>query len=219
MIFNDENFKKAKSQDVFEFVCKNCGKSFLKTKKYISKNRKKNLVFCSQECQKQYNKDNSYITIKCENCGKEKQILKGEYNKSKNKHFFCNHSCSAIYTNKLRNKSSHRKDYNECPICGELKYYTSKFCRKCSNKEKSLIKERTLGSYINGKQYLTSKCGEIRKDARKTIEESNVEKVCAYCKNHEFDEILEVHHIKGILDFNNDDWGITKLNSLMNLYL
>ena len=31
--------------------------------------------------------------------------------------------------------------------------------------------------------------------------ESKQEKVCAYCHNHEFDDILEVHHIKGILTF------------------
>ena len=225
MVYSEENYKNAKTNDVFEFVCKKCGEIFLKTKREISKNKGKIPVFCSQTCQKQYYKDECYVIVKCENCGKEKKILKGDYNKSETKKFFCNHSCSAEYNNKNRvletdiiweYNGKTKKGYNKCPICGELKFYTSKLCKKCSDKEKYLVKERTLGSYVDGKQYLTSKCGEIRKDARKTIENSKVEKVCAYCKNHEFDEILEVHHIKGILEFDSET-TIKEINSLPNL--
>lgn len=227
MVYSEENYKNAKSSDVFEFVCKKCGEIFFKTKREISKNKGKTPVFCSQDCQKQYYKENCYITVKCENCGKEKRILKSEYNKSETKKFFCNNSCSAKYNNNLRalnssnledikNENKQKKGYNKCPICGELKTYTSKLCKKCSDKEKTLIKERTLGYYIDGKQYLTSKCGDIRKDARKTIENSKVEKVCAYCKNHDFDDILEVHHIKGILKFDSKT-TINEINSISNL--
>ena len=225
MVYSEENYKNAKTNDVFEFVCKKCGEIFLKTKREISKNKGKIPVFCSQTCQKQYYKDECYVIVKCENCGKEKKILKGDYNKSETKKFFCNHSCSAEYNNKNRvletdiiweYNGKTKKGYNKCPICGELKFYTSKLCRKCSNKEKSLIKKRTLGSYIDGKQYLTSKCGEIRKDARKTLEKFKVEKVCAYCKNHEFDDILEAHHVKGILEFDSKT-TINEINSISNL--
>ncbi len=227
MDYNIENYKNAKSNDIFEFVCKKCGKIFIKTKREISKNRGKVFVFCSKECQKQFFKDDCYITVKCENCGKEKRILKNEYKKSKTKKFFCNHSCSAEYNNSRRKKTSNiiweynsnsktKRGYNKCPICGELKFYKSKICRKCSDKEKYLVKERTLGSYIDGKKYLTTKCNEIRRDARRTLENSNIEKVCAYCKNHEFDEILEVHHIKGILEFDSES-TINEINSLPNL--
>lgn len=227
MVYSEENYKNAKSSDVFEFVCKKCGEIFFKTKREISKNNGKIPVFCSQDCQKQFYKDDCYVIVKCENCGKEKRILKGEYNKSETKKFFCNNSCSAKYNNKNRvietdiiweynDNVKTKRGYNKCPICGELKYYTSKLCKKCSDKEKTLIKERTLGSYIDGKQYLTSKCGEIRKDARKTIEKSKVEKVCAYCKNHDFDDILEVHHIKGILEFDSKT-TINEINSISNL--
>lgn len=227
MVYSEENYKNAKSSDVFEFVCKKCGEIFFKTKREISKNNGKTPVFCSQDCQKQFYKDDCYVIVKCENCGKEKRILKGEYNKSETKKFFCNNSCSAKYNNKNRvietdiiwkcnDNVKTKRGYNKCPICGELKYYTSKLCKKCSDKEKTLIKERTLGSYIDGKQYLTSKCSEIRKDARKTIEKSKVEKVCAYCKNHDFDDILEVHHIKGILEFDSKT-TINEINSISNL--
>lgn len=227
MLYSQENYKNAKSSDIFDFVCKKCGKHFIRTKKEISKNKGKIPVFCSQECQKRYYQDECYVTVICENCGKEKRISKGDFNKSKSKKFFCDRSCAASYSNKTRtinngiiwkydNNGKSKKGYNKCPICGELKYYRSKLCKKCSDKERSLIKERTLGSYIEGHKYLTTKCGDIRRDARRTLEESQIDKVCAYCQNHDFDEILEVHHIKGILEFDNET-TINEINSISNL--
>ena len=107
--------------------------------------------------------------------------------------------------------------YNPCPICGDLKYYTSKLCSNCRNKQRQKnIKNKTLGHFIENKNYLSSKCSEIRKDAKRTLIESHVEKVCTYCKNHEYDEILEVHHIKGILE-HDIDTTINEINSLNNL--
>lgn len=107
--------------------------------------------------------------------------------------------------------------YDECPVCGGRKCHTSGMCIRCRNQERrNNIKDVVLGHYINGKKYLATKCNDIRKDARKTLEENNVEKVCAYCGNHEFDEILEVHHIKGILEFSSDT-KISEINSLENL--
>lgn len=78
------------------------------------------------------------------------------------------------------------------------------------------IKEKTLGDFVDGEKYLVSKCNSIRKDARRTIEESGREKVCAYCHNHEFDDILEVHHLKGILEFDSTA-KIKEINEDSNL--
>lgn len=207
-MYNIEEIKKAKATDEFEFVCAHCGKNFVKTKQELSKNKYVLPKFCCQECQKKWYKENSYVTVKCEECGKELKILKGDYNKSETKHFFCNNSCAAKYNNKHRERKINdvvwivKKGYDKCPICGKLKFYKSELCSECRTKEKKdRIKSRTLGSYIDGHKYLTTKCGDIRKDARRTIEESKREKVCAYCHNHEFDDILEVHHLKGILEF------------------
>lgn len=111
----------------------------------------------------------------------------------------------------------HKKGYNQCPQCGELKYFTSELCSKCRNLErKGSLKERTLGSYISGFKYLTTKCGDIRKDARKTLEASSREKVCQYCNNHDYDDILEVHHLKGILEFDKSA-KIKEINDEANL--
>lgn len=114
-------------------------------------------------------------------------------------------------------KFKNRPGYNECPICGNFKYYTSKLCANCQNKQRQQnIKHKTLGYFVENKNYLSSKCTEIRKDAKRTLIESNIEKVCAYCKNHEYDEILEVHHLKGILEYDLDT-TINEINALENL--
>lgn len=223
-MYSIDEIKKSKITDEFEFICAECGKKFTRTRKELSRNKYVLPKFCCQECQKEWYKENCYVTVKCENCGKELRILKGVYNKSKTKHFFCNNSCAAKYNNRNRARKSDivwvdeekKKGYNKCPICGKLKFYASELCRDCRNKEKRKIKKRTLGSFVDGKKYLTSKCGDIRKDARRTLEESGVEKVCAYCHNHEFDEILEVHHIKGILEFDRTS-TIGEINDEKNL--
>lgn len=104
-----------------------------------------------------------------------------------------------------------------CPICGKEKTIVSELCKDCRKKQKRQnIKNRTLGSFIDGHKYLAIKCSDIRKDARRTIEESNKEKVCAYCHNHDFDQILEVHHIKGILEFDSST-TIGDVNDINNL--
>lgn len=228
--------EKSKTIKVFKFICKHCGKEFIKTEKELNKSKHKTPVFCCKECQKEWYKENSYITVKCKNCGKEFQISKGVYNKSETKNFFCSHSCSATYNNSKRIISEAQKKktsetfrkklgieipYNEndkiCPKCGNKKDKYAKLCSKCLKQyNRDILKNRTLGSYIDGHKYLSTKCGEIRRDARKTIEESKREKVCEYCHNHEFDDILEVHHLKGILEFDRSA-TVAEINDINNL--
>lgn len=78
------------------------------------------------------------------------------------------------------------------------------------------IGNKTLGYYTSGQKYLSSKCQEIRTNARRVLESSEREKVCQYCHNHEFDAILEVHHLKGILEFD-EDTLIKEINNENNL--
>ena len=79
------------------------------------------------------------------------------------------------------------------------------FVKIVLKKKRESCRDFELGYYIgyeNKEKYVTHKCSQIRRDARRYMENtSNQEKVCAYCHNHEFDDILEVHHIKGILEF------------------
>ncbi|MBQ2176653.1 MAG: HNH endonuclease [Alphaproteobacteria bacterium] len=119
--------------------------------------------------------------------------------------------------NKGLRHSNAKSGYNQCPICGKEKTVISELCMDCRNKQKrENIKYRTLGSYIDGHKYLSTKCSEIRRDARRTIETSDKEKVCAYCHNHDFDQILEVHHLKGILEFDSSA-TIGEVNDIDNL--
>lgn len=209
-----------------EFKCKNCGNYFLRTKRELSKNHNTTPVFCSTECRKEWYKKECHVTVSCKNCGKEFDILRGEYNKNETKNFFCSHSCSASFNNKNRTivrkhkdnrKKTNNNEHDNCPICGCRKMRTSELCRNCRNKEKrNNIKKKTLRYFTEGKTHLTTVCNEIRKDAKRTIEESCKEKVCAYCHNHEYDDILEVHHIKGILKFDKDA-TISEINDVSNL--
>lgn len=105
-----------------------------------------------------------------------------------------------------------------CANCGKvLSRTTTKtgLCKECYD-ESCSTGNKTLHYYIGEHNYLTSKCQQIRADARKVLEKSNIPKVCAYCKNHEFDEILEVHHLKGILEFSKDTL-IKEINNVSNL--
>lgn len=107
-----------------------------------------------------------------------------------------------------------------CPECGKPKCKTAKLCLDCTNKHKRIIGTFELGYYIgygeNKSKYLTSKCNDIRKDAVRVLSESDIPKECCICHNHEFDDILEVHHIKQILDFD-EHTKISEINSLDNL--
>lgn len=203
MTYTEENFKNAKTTDTFEFVCPVCGEKFYRTKHYITRNHGITPKYCSEKC---YRDDNAkrFITVKCEECGKEYEIEECVYNRKmkKGSNFFCSRSCAAKYNNRKYPKKEKKLD--TCPICGGVKDTRSKVCKKCSDKQRT-IRDFELGHYVGyegKKTYLTHKCTQIRKDARRFMDsESKQEKVCKYCHNHEFDEILEVHHLKGILEF------------------
>lgn len=222
MIFTKENYKNAKPSDTFEFICKCCGRVFHKTKRQISRNKSgKAYVFCSNECIDKWYKENCYIEVECKQCGKKYSIKKSEYNKNKVKKFFCSHSCSAKYNNHKRSGKTEfytiKEQHNKCPICGNKKSIGAEMCFQCrQQKNGERIKEKTLGEYINGKHYLGHAVSQIRRDARNTIMKSGVEKVCAYCRNHDFDDILEVHHIKSILDFD-ESTKVGEINDILNL--
>ena len=98
-----------------------------------------------------------------------------------------------------------------CFSCGGV---TSGTCRHC--KLTFEIRSDNGKGYTSGQKYLSSKCQEIRTNARRVLESSEREKVCQYCHNHEFDAILEVHHLKGILEFD-EDTLIKEINNENNL--
>lgn len=217
MVYSEENYKNAKSGEVFEFVCEECGRVFYKTKQQISKNKGVLPKYCSQKCDKDA-KAKKIVKVKCKECGEEYGIEEYLYQRKikQGSNFFCSRSCAAKYNNKKYPKKKKKVDNTVCPKCARKKYGTSELCKDCETKQRTIQKrERELGSFIGydkGK-YLTHKCQTVRKDARFFMEnESKQEKVCKYCHNHEFDDILEVHHIKSILSFDRR----TKLKEINN---
>lgn len=218
MEYTKENYDSAKPRDVFEFVCQKCGKTFIKTKREIQKNGGVPPKCCSLTCGRK-NNDLGFIEITCAECGNKKSIRVSEYNKSESKIFFCNHSCAAKYNNRVCLKRQ-RSENKYCPICGGIKTKNGVLCKHCRNKERRYIGEFELGYYIgygNKRKYISGKCQTIRTDAKRVLtEDKEREKVCAYCKNHEFDDILEVHHIKPIAGFD-EHTKISEINSLDNL--
>lgn len=159
----------------------------------------------------------------CEFCGKIIEVRENERPSDVRKKKFCNSSCSAKFNNKGKTKNlngNNQFGINKpqdriCPICSERKSAKSEICSKCYQNSIS-IENKSLGYYINNQNYLSSKCSEIRKHARKVILNSGKEKICEECKNSLFNDILEVHHIKGILEFDNETL-IKDINNINNL--
>ena len=222
MIYNEENYKNAKSGDVFDFVCENCGAVFHKTKRQISKNHGITPKYCTQRCYRIAHQM-EYVTVVCEECGKEYQVEKCVYDRKKKEgsRFFCSGSCAAKYNNREYPKRAKTSIAEICPVCGGKKSCSSAMCKDCRKKEKpNYVQSKELGYYIGYDKklsYVTKRCTEIRKDARRVMEEcKEVEKVCAYCHNHDFDNILEVHHIKGITKFD-PHTKVAEINAKENL--
>ena len=145
MVYTEENFKNAKATDVFDFVCPVCGEKFYRTKYYISRNHGTIPKYCSEKC---YRADSAkkFITVKCEECGKEYEVEECVYNRKikEGSNFFCSRSCSAKYNN--RKYPKREKKVGTCPVCGGQKDSRSKVCKKCSDKQRT-IRDFELGHY------------------------------------------------------------------------
>lgn len=222
MIYTEDAYKKAKDDDVFEFVCPICGLKFYRTKRCISKNGGTIPKYCSQKCYRLSRKAEK-VKVICKNCGKEYYLDATVYNrKIKNgSEFFCSRSCAASYNNKIYPKKKKTSTSHICPNCGNQKSNHAEYCRACQTRFNSeSILNRELGYYIgyeHRKSYTARRCVDIRKSARKIMESNtSIEKVCAICHNHEFDSILEVHHIKSICSFD-PHTKISAINDIKNL--
>ena len=142
-------FRKQKDcKDGFRNKCKECCKTHIYTCQYCGKTFKgdsKKPKYCSRECMGKANiKVGSKVKIKCEICGKEKEIKKQYYENAE--HHFCSLKCRSkyrsLYESGINSKSFKRIKIN-CEICGkevfipERQYKSQKhhYCSKeCSNK-------------------------------------------------------------------------------------
>jgi len=125
---------------------------------------------------------------------------------------FCSRSCAASFNNKRREMP---KVIHLCINCGEKVSRSSDLCVDCYRDSVSTA-NKSLGFYTKDKTYLSSKCQQIRYHSRKVMADSGIERVCSYCKDHTYDSILQVHHIKSILQFDHDTL-VEEINDTSNL--
>lgn len=165
-----------------------------------------------KESTKEYLQNYNKNPKECLNCKENIIFKKGDKLHKFKKRKFCSLECSRNYTSKTKSK------FNYCVKCNIKVRKESTLCRTCFNITNNPINERTLKSFIGGEKYLSTKCQSIRKDARKKMQKwfpIDIRK-CKYCNNDDFKEVLEVHHIKGILQFDYNT-KIKEINNIDNM--
>ena len=149
---------------------------------------------------------------KCEECSEFIKFKSGDKLHKFLNRKFCSLTCSRNYITRTRTKLT------KCKECKVKINNKSTLCRTCFNIKNNPINEKTLGDFIQGEKYLSSKCQGIRKDARMKMQKwfPLENRKCKYCLDDEFKQVLEVHHIKGILTFDIDT-KIKHINNIDNL--
>lgn len=99
-LFSQQEFEKATSFDNLPLKCKFCGKTFYKSKKYITTiinktGKRLRFYFCSRKCCNIFNYPP--IFVKCKQCNKSFKKIQSQIKITKN--HFCCHSCAATYNN------------------------------------------------------------------------------------------------------------------------
>lgn len=204
-LYTQEEYEKAKSTDLLLLKCEHCGKVFGKIKKLITQELTHKLgicKFCSKQCRS--DAQNTSIKVHCCNCDKEITITKKVFEKSENKHFFCNHSCSAEYNNKNRkitnetkekiskslrdfNFKTKRSNIRICKVCGkQYVYRLGESTRICCSKECSKYLHDNYKDFMTEEQhkkYSERSRKNIAKQAE-TKRSKNEKYFCELCENH-----------------------------------
>jgi len=159
--YTEEEFSKAKSEDLLKLKCEVCGKEFLVQKKlivYELKHKIGRCKYCSKECR--YGAKKTSVLVTCANCGKEVLVLKSVYDKSVTKNFFCCHSCSAAFNNKKRKLSEETKEKIKNSINAHYILLGKK--REHKPKSKSSSQRKEMVCKVCGKTYILGTDGTTR---------------------------------------------------------
>ncbi len=131
------------------------------------------------------------IYVKCDTCQKELTRTPSTVSK----HNFCNHSCSAVFTNTMR------KDKKYCKHCDkELSERSKIFCNVVCNK--SFQYEQNIKEWREGtKLGFVGKAKSLSKTVRKymLLKYDNTCQECGWNKLHPIDNkpLVEIDHIDG----------------------
>lgn len=185
-VYTEEEYNLAKSQDKLPLKCEYCGQIFYRMKKEITHSikTKRKCRFCSPECANNFhsNTQRKKHIVHCENCKKEIEVNNSTYEKSQTKHFFCCHSCSAQYNNKLRKPKT--KEEKEKISNSLKKSYEQKQKLLHNNFERKKRLCKVCGkSYVFGEEGTTrvvcsKECSnELRKNRKKYLTEETILKL------------------------------------------
>lgn len=154
MKYSKEQYETAKTKDFIDCECDYCNNTFKRKKNliYISLKRNQTELFCSKNCNYRYISKRYDYNVNCKTCG-----LKVEYPK-----VFCNHTCSAVFNNSKREKTTKgRKKEVNCSSCGigikvsiyaSIKSYICNLCKPVKFNQKRKIIEK-INCNICGKEF------------------------------------------------------------------
>lgn len=139
---------------------------------------------------------------------KEKQcVICGKITKNPK---FCSRSCSTTSSNNTRDYSKIYK--NHCKSCNCKITVDKTYCLTCKSGKQEKLLNRKIKEVIYSNLHKSSAFALIRTNARYLFRKHN-KQICSKCG---YNKHIEVCHIKGIADFNEDSL-ISEVNSLSNL--
>lgn len=179
--------------------CTHCKKSFYRRKADVNKSKKlNNLLFCSQECCKNWNKRFNDV-IKCFNCGVGITRKPNEVRMSKTKKFYCSSSCSASVSNSNRQLDEHTKQkIKESLINHQINNPKPKRLASCQMCQNDFHQVKKINKFCSTKCYRISR---FKKDInqlssrtwQKIFKRAFSNWKCPYC---DWNKTFDVHHIE-----------------------
>lgn len=109
-ICNSCDNKKRKAKLNYTAICEICNKKY----KCNKQEHRNTHHFCSEECRQQY-KGGNWLTLNCDQCGKEFRRLKYYIDRTKEDKHFCSQECSKQYQKETRGS----KETFICENCGK----------------------------------------------------------------------------------------------------
>ena len=108
-LYSEQNYKIAKQKDFLPLQCKQCYKTFFKTKNYItyhilSPKYGKTGDYCGNKCERAFQDPPIYLN--CTQCNKKFTKQSAQIKKSKSGNHFCSLSCAATFNNTHKTKGT-----------------------------------------------------------------------------------------------------------------
>jgi len=138
------------------------------------------------------------VTKDCKNCGKQINVVPSKLRRRN----YCSHKCS-------NSDFARRKMQGHCRVCLSPLPSSVKYCCECKGKSLSEGTIRDVMYQSSG----ANKYGYVRYDAKRRMDNSDIERSCKSCG---YDKYVHICHIRGIHSFPRNTL-ISEVNSPENL--